>query len=219
MDRELKVFVVDDHPIVRQGLIQVISREADLSVCGEAGDAPGALQGVIDGNPDVAVIDLHLAEGDGIDLIKQIHKRRPRLPVLVLTMHEEPFYVERAMRAGAQGFLTKQDAGDKVLAAIRKVAAGEIYVCDRVSPKLLKRLLAGGQNEEESPVARFSDREMQVFRFIGEGLGTKEIAGRLNLSVKTIETYRANIKEKLDLRDARELVQYAIRWVIGQERA
>jgi DNA-binding NarL/FixJ family response regulator len=217
--REIKVFVVDDHPIVRQGLIQVISREEDMSVCGEAGDGPGALQGVAEGGPDVAVVDLHLAQGDGIDLIKQMHKLHPRLPVLVLTMHEESFYVERAMRAGAQGFLTKQDAGEKVLAAIRKLAAGEMYVCDRVSPKLLKRLLAGGEAGDDSPVARFSDREMQVFRLIGEGLGTKEIAGRLNLSVKTIETYRANIKEKLGLRDARELVQYAIRWVIGQGRS
>jgi DNA-binding NarL/FixJ family response regulator len=217
MDRQLKVFVVDDHPIVRAGLIQVISREAGLSVCGEAGDVPAALQGVTDSGPDVAVVDLHLKEGDGIDLIKQIRKLQPRLPILVLTMHEEPFYVERAMRAGAQGFLTKQDAGDQVLTAIRTVAGGEMYVCDRVSPKLLKRLLAGGGNGADSPVARFSDREMQVFRLIGEGLGTKEIAERLNLSVKTIETYRANIKEKLDLRDARELVQYAIRWVIGHD--
>jgi len=219
VDREIKVFVVDDHPIVRQGLIQVIAREAGMTVCGEAGDAPAALQGVAESAPDVAVVDLHLGKGDGLDLIKQIHRSHPRVRVLVLTMHEEPFYVERAMRAGAQGFLTKQDAGDQVLAAIRKVASGEMYVCDRVSPKLLKRLLSGGEEGGESPVARFSDREMQVFRLIGEGLGTKEIAGRLNLSVKTIETYRANIKEKLDLRDARELVQYAIRWVIGRDHS
>ena len=216
MEGTIKVFLVDDHPIVRQGLARLIAQESGMTVCGEAEDAPAALRGIDEERPDIAIIDLSLRSGDGIELIKSLRFRFPDLPVLVLTMHEEFFYAERALRAGALGFLTKQEASDNVLTAIRKLLDGEIYVSDRLSPRLLKRLLTGEGDSGDPPVARLSDRELQVFKLIGLGRGTQEIADALHLSVKTIETYRAHIKDKLDLRDARELLQYAIRWSLSQ---
>lgn len=214
MTKPTRVFLVDDHPIVRQGLARLLSHEADLEVCGEAGDVASAIQAVNELRPDVVVADLSLQEGSGIDLIKTLRTQTPDIPVLVLTMHEESFYAERALRAGARGYLTKQEASEKILTAIRQVVHGDLYVSDRLSPKLLQRLITGAPNTDDPLVSRLSDRELQVFLFIGEGRGTQEIADQLHLSVKTIETYRANLKEKLDLRDARELVQYAIRWVV-----
>ena len=215
MSAVTRVFIVDDHPIVRQGLAELIRYEKDMVVCGEAGDSQSALRELESAAPDIAVVDLILKEGDGFDLIKSLLKQKTGLRILVLTMQDEPFYVERAFRSGAHGFLTKHEASEMVPVAIRSIMEGELYVSDRISPKLLKRLLTGDGDGDNSLVSRFSNRELQVFQLIGEGLGTKGIADRLNLSVKTIETYRAHIKEKLDLRDARELVQYAIRWVIN----
>lgn len=215
MTKQIRVLLVDDHPIVRQGLARLIGQEADLDVCGEAGDVPSAVQAVNELKPDVVVADLSLKEGSGIDLIKTLSAQSSETPVLVLTMHEESFYAERALRAGARGYLTKQEASEKILTAIRQVFRGEIYVSERLSPKLLKRLITGAPDDEDPLVSRLSDRELQVFLMIGEGHGTQQIASQLNLSVKTIETYRAHLKEKLDLRDARELVQYAIRWVVS----
>ena len=211
---KIKVFLVDDHPIVRQGLAQLILQSEGLEVCGEAGDARAALREVAKVKPDVVVVDLILEDGGGFDLIKSLLKFDSSMKILVLTMQEEPFYVDRAFRAGAHGFLTKNEASEQVLVAIEKLMQGELFVAEKISPRLLKQLLSGDGRSEESPISRFSDRELQVFQLIGEGLGTKEIAERLILSVKTIETYRAHIKEKLELRDARELVQYAIRWHI-----
>jgi DNA-binding NarL/FixJ family response regulator len=216
MAEKIKIYVVDDHQIVRQGLTELIGQEPDMSICGEASDAPSGLQGIAESRPDLVIVDLNLKQGDGLDLIKSIHQAEPKLPVLVLTMYEETYYVERALRAGARGFLTKEDASNNILVAIRTLLRGEMYVCEKVSSKLLTSLLAG-QEDDKSPIERLSDRELEVFRCIGEGLGTKQIADKLNLSVKTIETYRANIKEKLDLEGATELVQYAIRWVISRE--
>jgi len=214
MTKPTRVLLVDDHPIVRQGLARLISQEEDLDVCGEAGDVPGAIQAVNDLHPDIVVADLSLNEGSGIDLIKTLRTQSPEIPILVLTMHEESFYAERALRAGARGYLTKQEASEKILTAVRQVVRGELYVSDRLSPKLLQRLITGAPDSDDPLVSRLSDRELQVFLLIGEGRGTQEIADQLNLSVKTIETYRAHLKEKLDLKDARELVQYAIRWVV-----
>jgi DNA-binding NarL/FixJ family response regulator len=214
MTKSTRVFLVDDHPIVRQGLARLIASEPDLEVCGEADDVPSAVRAINELSPDVVVADLSLKQGSGIDLIKTLQTQSPQIPILVLTMHEEPFYAERALRAGARGYLTKQEASEKILTAIRQVVGGEIYVSDRISPQLLKRLISGAPDEDDPLVSRLSDRELQVFLMIGEGLGTQEIADQLNLSVKTIETYRAHLKEKLNLKDARELVQYAIRWVV-----
>lgn len=210
-----KVFLVDDHPIVRRGLTQVIDPTEDLTVCGEAENAASALRGIAQAGPDIVVVDLALESGDGLELIKSIRSQFGSLPILVLTMHDEPFYAERALKAGAQGFLTKQEASEEVVDAIYRILRGETYVSERVSPDLLKRLLTGADDEEDSFVARLSDRELQVFTLIGEGHSTQEIADELHLSVKTIETYRAHIKRKLELEDSRKLVQYAIRWVIS----
>lgn len=212
MTETARIFIVDDHPIVRQGLTQLISQEPDLLVCGEAEGAPAALQAITKLRPDVVIVDISLKEGDGIDLIKSICARHDEIRILVLSMHEEMFIVERALRAGASGYLPKQEASDKVLTAIRGILAGDLYVSESLSPKLMARLLAGKAARGEDAVTRLSDRELQVFQRIGEGMGTQQIAGAMNLSVKTIETYREHIKEKLGLKDARQLMQYAIRW-------
>jgi DNA-binding NarL/FixJ family response regulator len=210
----VNVVLVDDHPIVRQGLAQLLAQEPDLCVCGEAEDEATARRLVAETAPQLVIVDLSLKSGDGIALIKALHADHPTIPILVLSMHDESHFVERALRAGALGYLTKQDASTMILPAIRRVLRGEIFLGEQLSPSLLKRLLSGEPEEAESVVARLSDRELQVFRLIGDGLGTQEIAGRLNLSVKTIETYQAHIKDKLDLRDSRKLVQFAIRWTL-----
>jgi len=216
--KQARVLIVDDHPIVRQGLKQLIDAEPDLVFCGEAESAPAAVRAVGEVKPDLVIVDLHLRTGDGLDLVKSIRSAHPQLPVLVLTMHDESFYAERAFRAGARGFLTKREAHENVIDAIRRLLAGEIYISERVSPALLRKLITGESGPGKGdPVDRLSDRELQVFRLIGEGLASQEIADELNLSVKTIETYRAHIKEKLGLEDARKLVQSAIRWVISQQ--
>jgi DNA-binding NarL/FixJ family response regulator len=209
------VLIVDDHPIVRQGLAQLIMQEPDLHVCGEAEDEATALGLVARLSPQLVIVDLSLKSGDGLDLIKALRTNYPAIPVLVLSMHDEIHFVERALRAGALGYLTKQEASTKILPAIRQVLGGAIFLSDQVSPSLLKRLLSGEADEEEPVLALLSNRELQVFRLIGEGFGTQEIAAKLNLSVKTIETYQAHIKDKLDLRDSRKLVQFAIRWTLG----
>ena len=213
----VKIVLVDDHSIVRQGLAQLIMQEPDLVVCGEAEDEAGALKVVYAEKPDIVIVDLSLKSGNGIDLIKGIRNESPSTPILVLSMHDESHYVERALRAGAWGYLTKQEASSKVLTAIRQLLRGQVYLSDILSPDLLKRLLTTARNGEDPVVGRLSDRELQVFQLIAEGLGTQEIAERLHLSVKTIETHQAHIREKLDLKDARKLYQYAIRWGIGQD--
>jgi DNA-binding NarL/FixJ family response regulator len=216
-DRKVRVFVVDDHPVVRQGLRQMIEQTDDLDFCGEAAETSEAMAGLAETRPAVAIFDLFLKDGDGIDLIKRSRAQWPDLAILVLTMQEQTFYAERALRAGALGFLNKQEAGDHVLDAIRQVARGEMYVSDAAAPKLLQRLLSKDSDGEEGFLQKLSDRELQVFLQIGRGLGTKEIAENLHLSVKTIETYRSNIREKLDLGTSRDLVKYAIRWSVSQE--
>jgi DNA-binding NarL/FixJ family response regulator len=166
----------------------------------------------------VVVADLSLKDGSGIELIKMLRSQACEIPILVLTMHEEPYYAERALRAGARGFLTKREASEKILSAIRQVAKGELYVSERLSSGLINRLISGvAEDDDQSLTSRLSDRELEVFLLIGEGQGTQDIADRLHLSVKTIETYRAHLKEKLNLRDARELVQYAIRWLVSHD--
>jgi DNA-binding NarL/FixJ family response regulator len=210
-----RIFLVDDHPIVREGLAQVLAAENDLEVVGQADSAPQAYSGVSATTPHLAIVDLQLREGDGLELIKSLLQMQPALRVLVLTMHAEPYYAERALRAGAHGFLTKEEVGDQIISAVRQVLAGEVYVSSRLSSHLLKRLISGG-GQGSDPAERLSDRELRVFELIGAGRGTKEIAEELNLSIKTIETYRANIKDKLSLKDATDLVRFAIRWSIDR---
>jgi DNA-binding NarL/FixJ family response regulator len=215
--KKSKVFVVDDHPIVRQGLALLINRESDLTVCGEAEDAQTAVQAVATAKPDVLVVDISLNGPDGLDLLKDVRMRYPGLPVLILSMHDESIYAERALRAGAQGYIMKQEATEKVLVALRRILSGEIYVSERIANRMLQRYIGNRSAGRPSSIADLTDRELEVFRLIGEGHSTRQIAEELHISVKTVESYQAHIKEKLSLRTARELVQHAIQWNVGEK--
>jgi DNA-binding NarL/FixJ family response regulator len=207
-----RVFVVDDHPIVRQGLALLINREPDLVVCGEAEDAHAALTAIEELRPDILVVDISLQGPDGIDLVKTIRTKHVGMPVLVLSMHDESIYAERALRAGANGYIMKQEATERVLIAIRRILKGEVYLSDRAASRVVDQCVRRSPAADHSPVSDLSDRELEVFRLIGQGHGTREIADTLRLSVKTVETYQTHIKEKLSLRNARELLQRAIEW-------
>jgi DNA-binding NarL/FixJ family response regulator len=210
-----KVFVVDDHPIVRQGLSQLINREEDLMVCGEAESAHAALEAIRRSQAEVVILDVSLDGPDGIELLKAIRVWNARLPVLILSMHDESLYAERALRAGANGYIMKQEATGRVLTAIRQILRGDVYVSERMAKKMVQQFVAGGGTIRRSSIEELSDRELQVFRLIGQGHGTRQIAEELHLSVKTVESYYAHIKEKLSLRNVRELVQHAVQWVSG----
>lgn len=214
-----RVFVVDDHPIVRQGLALLINQEADLAVCGEAEDMHTALQAAPMANPDVMIVDISLNGPDGLELLKHVRLKCPALPVLILSMHDEQIYAERALRAGANGYIMKQEATDRVLVALRRILSGETYVSDRIARSMLQHYLRGPNVSAYSPISELTDRELEVFRLIGEGHGTRQIAEELHLSVKTVESYQAHIKEKLSLRSARELVQHAIQWTMEEKTA
>ena len=211
------IFLVDDHPIVRQGLALLINRESDLAVCGDAEEAGSALQRIEELKPDLVVVDISLNGPDGLDLLKNIRSRHPNLPVLILSMLDESLYAERALRDGASGYIMKQEATERVLVAIRRILGGEIYVSDRVANRMLHRFVGGNADGPRSPIADLTDRELEVFRLIGEGHGTRQIAEELHLSVKTVESYQAHIKDKLSLKNARELVQRAIQWKVAEK--
>jgi DNA-binding NarL/FixJ family response regulator len=217
--KKSRVFVVDDHPIVRQGLALLINRESDLAVCGEAEDAQSAIQTLATAKPDIMVVDISLNGPDGLDLLKDVRMRFPELPVLILSMHDESIYAERALRAGAQGYIMKQEATEKVLVALRRILGHEIYVSERIANRMLQRYIGSPAADRPSSVADLTDRELEVFRLIGEGHSTRQIAEELHISVKTVESYQAHIKEKLSLRSARELVQHAIQWNISEKSA
>jgi DNA-binding NarL/FixJ family response regulator len=212
-----RILVVDDHPIVRQGLALLLNREPDLVVCGEAEEASGAMHVLASARPDLLIVDISLNGPDGLDLLKNIRTTHPTLPVLILSMHDESVYAERALRAGANGYIMKQEATDTVLVALRRILAGEIYVSDHIANKLLKHYITGSGTLRNSSISDLSDRELEVFRLIGEGHGTRQIAEELHLSVKTVESYQAHIKEKLSLRSARELMQRAIQWSMSEK--
>jgi len=214
-----RILVVDDHPIVRQGLTLMINREPDLVVCGEAEEAKGALQVLASTHPDVLIVDISLNGPDGLDLLKSIRTTDAALPVLILSMHDESIYAERALRAGANGYIMKQEATEKVLVAVRRILNGEIYVSDRIANKMLKHYITGSGTLRNSTINDLSDRELEVFRLIGEGHGTRQIAEELHLSVKTVESYQAHIKDKLCLRSSRELMQHAIQWSMNEKIA
>ncbi|HTS56414.1 MAG TPA: response regulator transcription factor [Terriglobales bacterium] len=212
-----RVMVVDDHPIVRQGLALLINRESDLVVCGEAEETMGAMHVLASARPDVLIVDISLNGPDGIDLLKNIRNTHPTLPVLILSMHDEMIYAERALRAGANGYIMKQEATEKVLIAVRRILNGEIYVSERISNQILKQYITGSGTVRNSSIGDLSDRELEVFRLIGEGHGTRQIAEELHVSVKTVESYQAHIKEKLSLRSARELMQRAFAWHMSEK--
>ena len=211
------VFVVDDHPLLRQGLAMLINREPDLMVCGEAEEASAALKAIACSRPDILIADISLNGPDGLDLLKNLRALYPDLPVLILSMHDESIYAERALRARANGYIMKQEATEKVLIAVRRILDGEIYLSTRLSNKLLQQYMSGQTVGTDSRLAALSDRELEVFRMIGEGLGTRQIAEALHLSMKTVESYQAHLKEKLSLRTGRELMQHAIQWKLNDK--
>jgi DNA-binding NarL/FixJ family response regulator len=211
--KKTTILIVDDHPIVRQGLAELVNHEDDIEVCGQAEDAHQAMKAIKEFKPDMAIVDISLKETSGMELIKDLNSQYPNLPVLALSMHDESLYAERALRAGARGYIMKAEATEKVIMAVRKILGGEIYISDKMASKMMRKLVGGNKDVSTSPVERLSDRELEVFQLIGKGYGTRQISERLFLSIKTIETYRAHIKEKLNLADAAELLQYAIQWV------
>ncbi len=208
-----KVLLVDDHPILRAGLGKLINQEADMMICAEAEDAPTAFDLVGTLAPDIAVIDISLKGSNGIELIKNLKARYPDLPTLVLSMHDEVLYAERALRAGSLGYIMKEEAIEQVLVAIRRVLAGEIFLSEKMKTRMLQQMATGKAKVICSPIEQLTDRELEVFRLIGEGYSTRQIAGQLHLSVRTVEAYREYIKSKLNLKNATELVQHAFHWV------
>jgi DNA-binding NarL/FixJ family response regulator len=211
------VLVVDDHPIVREGMTLLINREPDLIVCAAVEESNAALEAVKALKPDIAIIDISLPGRDGLDLLKMIRAQVPHLPVLILSMHAESTYAERALRAGANGYIMKQEATDKVLVAVRRILSGEIYVSDEIANRMLRKMVGGTAVVRRSPMDSLSDREFEVLRRMGEGESTRQVAQELHLSVKTVETHQARLKEKLSLRSSRELVQFAIECALADK--
>jgi DNA-binding NarL/FixJ family response regulator len=213
--RRARVMIVDDHPLVRSGLRELISDEPDLEVCGEAADADEAIRVVDTTNPELMIVDLSLKESSGIELIKRIKSRNPDVKILVSSMHEESLMAERVLNAGALGYVHKQEATEKVIEAIRAVLADRVYLSAAMSDLLLRRV-TNRKAAQRSTMESLSDRELEVFEMIGRGRGTRDIAARLHLSVKTVETYREHLKAKLKLKSSAELVSHAVQWVLEQ---
>ena len=215
---ESQILIVDDHPLFREGLRQMIEREPGLRVCGEAADAAEALRIVGQSEPDLVIVDISLDGASGIDLVKTLKSEHGELPVLVLSMHDETLYAERALRAGAMGYVMKHEPPKTVRAAIQRVLGGAIYLSERMSTTLLTKLMRGGAEAEKSPVSLLSDRELEVFRLLGQGKGSRQIAQELGLTIPTINSFRARIKEKLELKDSAALLLHAIQWVHQQHQ-
>ncbi|MGA1867525.1 MAG: response regulator transcription factor [bacterium] len=213
INEKSKILIVDDHPIMRQGLSQLINQDVKLTVCGEAENANEALDVIKETNPDMIIVDISLKGPSGIELIKNIKVRYPSLPVLVLSMHDESLYAERAFRAGARGYIMKEEGTEKVMMAIHQILGGALYMSNKIGSRLLSKFFDTQLTKSDSPIEFLSDRELEVFRLLGRGFGTRKVAQELNLSIKTIETYRAHIKNKLKLKNASELIQHAVQWV------
>jgi len=211
-----RVLIVDDHPMMRTGLAQLIGNEPDLKVAAEADTASQAIDAVAKHKFDLLLLDISLPDKNGLEVIKDIRAMKPELPILVVSMHDEMIYAERALRAGARGYIMKQEGGQKFLAAIRQVLAGRVYVSEKMSARILEHFSGMPTTNTQSPVQLLTDREFEVFQILGHGIGTRAAAERLHLSVKTVEVHRANIKDKLKLKTATELVRFAVRWVDAQ---
>ena len=215
--RKHRVLIVDDHPLFRHGIADLINAESDLEVCGEADNAPSALEGIRRLAPDLATIDISLRGANGIELLKSIRAEHPRLPLMVLSMHDESLYALRALRAGARGYIMKQEALDRVMSAIRQVLRGDLYVSPSMSGRMIEEFVQGGSGSSGRSIAdKLTDRELEILQLIGQGHGVQQIARELNLSAKTVETHRAHIKEKLSFQTARELARFAVQWVDQQ---
>jgi DNA-binding NarL/FixJ family response regulator len=207
-----RIFLVDDHPLVREWLTNLINQQPDLAVCGEAETGPQAIQSILHLKPDVAIIDISLKDSSGIELIKDLKQTVSGTATLVLSMHEEPHYAERALRAGAKGYIAKRETTRKVIAAIRQVLSGGIYISEELASALAAQFVAGKGLPKQTPVEQLSDRELEVFELLGQGRGTRQIAEVMRVSVKTVQAYCARIKEKLNLASATELLREAVRW-------
>ncbi|MHA3772776.1 response regulator [Verrucomicrobiota bacterium sgz303538] len=211
-----RVFVVDDHPIFRHGIVQVINSEPDFDVCGEANSASEALAALREIAVDIAVLDISLQGCNGIELIKHLAAEHPKLPMLVLSMHDERHYAVRALRAGANGYVMKREHVDNFITALRRVLEGKIYVSDALGEQLIFQALRGNTTEASSPVDLLSDREVEILQLVGQGRSSRDIADQLHLSTKTVESHRLRMKEKLGLKNASELVRFAMNWVEEQ---
>ena len=211
-----RLFIIDDHPMMREGLAQLINNEPDLSVSGEAGTGQEALEGIVRSKADLVLADISLPDKNGLDVIKELQARHPGVSVLVISMHDEALYAERVLRAGARGYIMKQEGGKKLMGAIRQVLGGQIYLSEKMSTKILESFSGRLEQAGRMPMENLTDREFEVLQLLGEGKTTREIAGQLHLSNKTVEAHRANIKTKLKLQNAAELVRYAVRWIESQ---
>lgn len=213
-----RVLIVDDHPMMRQGLAQLIDNEPDLEVCSEADTAGEALNVLAGQKLDLVLLDISLPDKNGLELIKDIQALKPGLLILVVSMHDEALYAERVLRAGARGYIMKQEGGKKLLQAVRQVLSGQVYVSEKMSARILE-IFSGRRGSSSSPIERLSDREFEVFQLISQGRNTRDIAEHLSLSVKTVEVHRANIKHKLKLKTANDLMHYAVRWAEAEARS
>lgn len=214
--QDINIYIVDDHPVVRRGLAQFLNSRKGYAVCGEAGDANTAIEDINDKNPDVVLVDINLKGTSGIDLIKAIRSRYKTIKVLVLSMHEENEYIERAMRAGAKGYVLKNDNEELVLEAISQVMNNKIYLSSNIKDKMLESMIWHGSGGREKSVALLTDREFEIFELIGKGANTREIASALSLSASTVGTYRERIKTKLNIITPNELVKFAVQWVLNE---
>jgi DNA-binding NarL/FixJ family response regulator len=216
--RKKRVVIVDDHPLVRERLAQLINHELDMESCGEAEDTQSAMEIIRDTTPDLVIIDITLKGPSGIDLIKHLRALSVKAPILVLSMHEESIYAERVLRAGANGYITKHQPAQEIVAAVRKILAGDIYLSEKMTAGLLKCLTVGGVKSQPKPIDRLADREFEVFALIGRGHSPHEIAKVLDIGLATVSTYRQRIKAKLDLNTATELQHFAISWINEKDR-
>lgn len=206
-----RILVVDDHPVVRQGIVHIINEEPDLTVCAEAANTTEAMRSVAQDNPHLVLLDLALGEESGLELIKDLKAQYPELKILVLSIHDSYLYAERVLKAGALGFINKNTDIKQLVTAVKRTLKGSIYLSEPTAERLLRQF-AGSEDPTQSPIERLSDRELEVYRLIGQGLGTRQIADHLNLSMKTIETYRDHIKRKLNLQNSNEMVRHAVQW-------
>lgn len=213
-----KIMIVEDHPIFRLGLRELINQETDMAVCGEAEDKIKAWSEIQRLRPDLVILDLSLKDGDGISLIKDISKNYKNMPVLVVSMHDESIFAERSLIAGAKGYINKRETSVSIIEAIHCLLKGKVFISDTIKEEILYHLVSGSDAENKFPIDRLTDREMEVFQLIGKGLSSNEIAGKLNLSIKTIGTYRERIKEKLHIKHASELTRHAMLWAENEQK-
>ena len=212
-----RILIVEDHPLMREGLIALLSQQRDFVVCGEASGVAEARRLVASTSPDLAIIDLKLSDGSGIELIKELKAGSPNVKLLTLSMQDESLYAERAMRAGAAGFVNKCEASETIVQAVRTVLAGKLYVSPNMTELVMQRAFVSGADVSRPPIEQLTDREMQVFELIGQGLSSRQIAHKLEISPKTVETYRGQVKEKLQLATGTELIAYAVKWVVENQ--